>query len=79
MRKEFELSQEDLDSLLDVGKPTPVMYLSGGQLIGGTPQENANSAWRRMGEKYGFVWDTAQPIDGKSQRFITAEAEPVEE
>ena len=72
MRKEFELTQEDLDSILEASKPTPVMYLSGGQLMGGTPQENANRAWQQMGEKYGFVWDTAQPIDGKNQRFITA-------
>lgn len=74
MRKEYELTQEDLDTILNASKPTPVMYLSGGQPIGGTPQENANSAWRQMGKKYGFVWDTARPANRKGQRFITAEA-----
>jgi len=80
MRKEYELSQEDLDSILDASKPVPAMYLSGGQLIGNTPQENANRAWKEMGKKYGFVWDTAQPVAGKGQRFITAVAiEPEKE
>lgn len=73
MRKEYELSQEDLDSILDASKPVPAMYLSGGQLIGSTPQENANRAWKQIGMKYGFVWNTAQPMAGKGQRFITAE------
>lgn len=72
MRKEYELSQEDLDKILNAGKPVPAMFLSGGQLMFGTPQENANRAWKKMGKKYGFVWDTAQPVAGKSQRFITA-------
>lgn len=72
MRKEFELKQEDLDSILNASKSTPCMYLSGGQLIGDTPQENANRAWKQTGKKYGFIWDTAQPVTGKGQRFITA-------
>lgn len=75
MKKEFELSQEDLDKILDAGKPVPAMYLSGGQLMGGTPQENANRDWKEIGKKYGFIWDTARPITGKGQRFITAEGE----
>ena len=73
MRQEFELTQEDLDDVLNASKPTSVMYLSGGQLMGGTPQENANRAWKELGKKYGFVWDTAQPVTGKSQCFITAD------
>lgn len=72
MRKEYELSQEDLGILLDASKETPVMYLSGGELMAGTAQENANRAWKEMGKKYGFIWNTAQPVPGKSQRCITA-------
>lgn len=59
MRKEFELSRKDLDIILDASEPTPVMFLSGGQLVSGPPQKNANRAWEKIGKKYGFVWDTA--------------------
>jgi aromatic ring-opening dioxygenase catalytic subunit (LigB family) len=30
------------------------MFLSGGTPMFGTPQENANRAWQRLGEKVGF-------------------------
>jgi hypothetical protein len=70
MRKEFELSQKDLDEILDAGKP--VTYIVVGGHPPSSPQENANRAWKRMGEKYGFVWDTARPVTGKGRRFITA-------
>jgi len=73
MRKEFELSQDDLDQLLNASKAVPAVWLSGGQPMFGTPQENANREWKRVGKKYGFIWDTAQPVVGKGQRFITAE------
>ena len=73
MRKEYELTEEELESVLEASKPVPVMYLSGGQPMFRTPQQNANSAWRKLAEKYGFVWDTVEPITGKEQRFVTAE------
>lgn len=69
---EYEISQEDLDMLLDACKPTPVMFLSGGQPMFNSPQENANHAWKLLGEKYGFVWDSPKPIDGKGMRFFKA-------
>ena len=72
MRKEFELSQEDLDSILEASKPVPAMFLSGGRPMFGTPQENANDVWQSLGKKYGFVWDTCRPVQGKNRRFITA-------
>jgi len=71
-RCEFEMSEDDLKELLDAGKPTPVMYLSGGIPIGGNPQENANRAWKRLGEKMGFDHMTVRPIQGKGERVFTA-------
>ena len=50
MRKEFEMTQAELDEILDACKPTPVMYLSGGQSMFRSPQENANGAWRKLGK-----------------------------
>jgi hypothetical protein len=42
MRKEFEMTEEELNGLLEACRPTPAMYLSGGTPMGGTPD------WRRL-------------------------------
>ena len=73
MRKEYTMTQEDLDELLDACKPTPAMWLSGGRSMSPTPQENANNAWKALAKKMGFVWDTVNPIDGQCQLHFTAE------
>lgn len=74
MRKEFEITEEQLAKILDACKPTPVMYLSGGMPMGGTPQENANAAWCALGQELGFDGMSVRPIPGKGNRFFTAEA-----
>lgn len=71
-RKDFEMTQAQLDKLLERCKPTPVMYLSGGQPMFGTSQENANRAWDELGKEMGFIGSTARPT-GKGDRFFTAE------
>ena len=74
MRHEFEMTEDDLKALLDACKPTPVMYLSGGTPMFDSPQENANRAWAKLGEKMGFDSTTVRPSDpNKGQRFFTAE------
>ena len=78
MQNQFEMSDEQLDRLMDASKPTRAMYLSGGVPIGGTPQENANHAWQALGKEMGFVWDTVRPISGKGDKFFTADSVEVE-
>ena len=70
--KEFELSKEDLDKLLEACKPVPYMTDGNGNLLFGDQQTNANNEWKRLGEKYGFVWDSAEPVDGKPMNFLLA-------
>jgi uncharacterized Fe-S cluster-containing radical SAM superfamily protein len=69
-RTNYEMTEDDLKELLKACQPTRVM------LIGGynppSPQENANRAWQKLGEKYGFDYQTVRPISGKGQRFFTA-------
>jgi hypothetical protein len=72
MRKEFEMTEEDLRALLEACRPTPAMFLSGGTPMFDTPQENANRAWQRLGEKMGFDYLTVQPVPGKGQRTFSA-------
>lgn len=69
-RNEYEMSEEDLATLLGAMKPVPYM------VIGGQPppsqQENANRAWAALGEKMGFDPMTVRPYEGKGQRSFTA-------
>ncbi len=69
-RKEYEMTQEQLDKLLDAGKPTRVMKIAG--QWGPTPQENANSAWANLGRELGFDYLTVKP-NGKGDKFFSAE------
>ena len=71
--QEFEMTDDDLAALMDASKPTMAIWGSGGVPLSPTPQENANSAWRRLGEKMGFEPMTVGPVAGKGQKFFTAE------
>lgn len=71
-RKEYEMTQEDLDKLYEACKPVPYM------VIGGVPplstQERVNDAWNELGRRMGFDGKTARPSgNGKGDRFFTAE------
>lgn len=72
-RREFEMSEAQRDRILAASKPVPAMFLSGGEPMFSTPQENANSAWQAVARELGFKWDTAQPVPGKPDRFVSAE------
>lgn len=71
-RTDYEMTEEDLQTLLSACKPTPVMFLSGGQPMSDSPQDNANRAWGALGKKLGFDYLTVRPIAGKGQRFFSA-------
>ena len=74
MRREFELTEQQYQRLLDACKPTPAMWGSGGAPMFASPQENANRAWKELGRELGFVWNSASPIPGKGPRFFVADA-----
>ncbi len=70
MNKEYEMSEADLEALIKACKPVPMIMLQCGPSP--TPQEMANRAWSRLGEKMGFDSMSVKPIPGKSHRFFTA-------
>lgn len=70
MRKEYEMTEKQLDKLLDACKPTRVMKI--GSYTPASPQENANNAWCNLGKELGFDGMTVQPTT-KGDRFFTAE------
>ena len=71
MRREYELTEEQLASLLDACKPVTCMKV--GNYSPRSPQENANSAWEAMGKELGFRHMTVKPVSSKGQCFFTAE------
>ena len=50
-RREYVLTKEQLAALLESSKPSPVMYLSGGQSLFPSPQENANRSWKKLADE----------------------------
>lgn len=67
---EYEITQEDLDKLLEASKPVPLIALQCG--MPSSPQERANSVWKELGGRLGFDHMTVRPIPGKGYRFFTA-------
>lgn len=76
-RREYEMSVDDREKILDASKPTPVMSIDGKTNMFGTPQENANRAWKVLGQQMGFDYITVTPLPDKGDRFFTAEGERV--
>lgn len=70
MRREFEMTQAQLDTLLEAMKPVPMIAIHCGRTT--SPQENANRAWERLGAEMGFEHMSVRPT-GRGDRFFTAE------
>ena len=65
MTKEYQMTQEELDTLLNACQASPCIKV-GNVDMGKSAQENANDYWKILADKYGFVWDTARPIKGEA-------------
>jgi len=69
IRKDYEMTEADLDKIKEACKPVPMIMLQCG--TPSSPQENANRAWARLGESMGFDPMSVQP-NGKGDRFFSA-------
>lgn len=69
-RINYEMTEQELETILDACKPVPIMMI--GNYVGSSPQENANRAWKLLGDRMGFDSETVQPIEGKDNRFFSA-------
>ena len=69
-RKEFEISEQDHKKILEACKPVPLIMLQLG--MPRSLQQNANLAWKCLGEKMGFDGMTVEPVSGKGPRWFTA-------
>jgi hypothetical protein len=66
----FEMTQNQLDEIIDACKPVPLIALNAGMPT--SPQEKANSAWEKLGKELGFDHMTVKP-NGCGDRFFSAE------
>ena len=71
MRKEFEMTQADLDAIFDAIKPVPYIIIGG--YAPPRQQARANDAWQALGARMGFDGMSVRP-SAKGDRFFTAEA-----
>lgn len=69
-RTEYQMTQEDMEKLLESMKPVPMIMLQCGEPR--SQQENANAAWAELGARMGFDWNTVQSISGKGSLFFSA-------
>jgi hypothetical protein len=85
--KEYQLTEEETRELIEASKhaaATPVIYTP---MPGQKPEEvrswadhareSVMDVWRRLGDKYGFIWDTADD-SGKGPSVVLAEPKPAE-
>jgi len=72
MRKRYEMTQSQLDILLSASRAVPMIALNCGPIS--SPQENANRAWKALGDELGFDHMSVQPT-GEGDRFFTAESQ----
>jgi len=71
MRQEYEMTENQLATILEACRPVPMIMLH--IIQPRSPQENANDAWKALGNEMGFDHMTVQPVSGKGNRFFTAE------
>ena len=71
MRKEFTMTQKQLDTLLEACKSVPYMVMGG--IPPRSPQENANEAWANLGKELGFDPMSVKPVTNKGMKVFTAD------
>jgi hypothetical protein len=72
MKIEYELTEDEFAEIKSISQDsTPVMKF-GDYWSGMDKQDRANAFWKLLGEKHGFVWDSAEAAPGKAVTFFLA-------
>lgn len=74
MKKEYEMSDEQLQKLMEASKPVPYMVFGGVEPI--SPQQSVNMAWENLGKEMDFHHMTVEP-SSKGRKFFTAKPKEV--
>lgn len=75
MKKRFDMTEADLRRILDASKPT--IYMVFGNQPPLSSQDNANAAWRELGDRMGFDGMSAEPIPGAPPTAFLATPKPI--
>lgn len=70
-RREFQMTQADMNVLLDAMQPLPLVAIDCGPIR--TRQQRANEAWIALGDKMRFDGSTVKPVPGNTGLLFTAE------
>ena len=69
-RKTYTMTQEQYDRIIEACKPVPMIMLQCGEPA--SQQENANRAWKALGDEMGFDYMTVEPISADRKLEFTA-------
>lgn len=64
MRKQFELTQEELADIIAINKNQMPVMKFGDHWTGLDLQEQINTYWEKLGEIYGYDSKTVEALDG---------------
>lgn len=71
-KQEYQLSPDEFEEIKSIAQDTTPVMKFGNYWSGMDKQERANAFWKLLGEKYGFVWDSAEAVPGKDHTFFRA-------
>lgn len=70
LTQQFTMTAAEWEDMMKACQPVPYMIIGG--IEPRSPQQNANDAWRALGHKRGFKWETVRP-SGRDQHSFMAE------
>lgn len=70
MRKNYEMTKEQLAAIMKACQPVPLIALQCG--MPPSAQEMANIAWQSLGKEMGFDSMTVEPLWDQGERFFSA-------
>lgn len=71
MRKLYVMADDQFNYLMEACKPVPYMVFGG--VAPTSPQENANAAWRKLGDELGFDYMSVYPAGNDPKQFYANE------
>ncbi len=76
MKQEYQLTEDEFNELKSIAQDsTPVMKF-GDYWSGMDKQDRANAFWKLLGDRHGFIWDSAEGVPGKDIRIFQATPKP---
>jgi hypothetical protein len=72
MKKEYQLTEDEFGEIKAISQDREPVMKFGNYWSGSGPQDRANAFWKLLADKYGFVWDSAEPVPGKDHTFFRA-------